>query len=79
MPQKGASGRFAADKCLEFIQENGDEDNTIIIKTDQEPSIQYLVKDVVEMRKEGKTVQEESPVGSSGSNGVVGVKRTIPS
>ena len=69
--QKGASGRFSADKCLEFVQENGDEDNRVLIKTDQEPSIQYLVKDIIDLRKEGKTIIEESPVKSSGSNGVV--------
>ena len=53
-PQKGASGRFSADKCLEFVQENGDEDNRVLIKTDQEPSIQYLVKDIIDLKKEGK-------------------------
>ena len=30
-----------------------------------------LVKDLVEARAEGKSAVEESPVGSSGSNGVV--------
>ena len=71
VPQKGASGRFATDKCIEFIQENGDEENSILIKTDQEPSIQSLIKDLIDTRKEGKTIPEESPVRSSGSNGVV--------
>ena len=71
VPQKGASGRFATDKCIEFIQENGDEENSILVKTDQEPSIQCLIKDLIDTRKEGKTIPEESPVRSSGSNGVV--------
>ena len=70
-PQKGASGRFATDKCVEFFEENGDGDAKVIIKTDQEPSIQYLVKDIVDTRKKGGTVVEESLVQSSGSNGVV--------
>ena len=32
VPQKGASGRFATDKCIEFFEENGDGDAKIIIK-----------------------------------------------
>ena len=71
VPQKGASGRFATDKCIEFFEENGDGDSTVIIKTDQEISIEYLVQDIIDARKEGRTVIEESPVQSSGSNGVV--------
>ena len=43
----------------------------IIIKSDQGPAVKRLVKDLVEPRVEGKYVFEESPVGSSGSNGVV--------
>ena len=62
VPQKGASGRFATDKCIEFFEENGDGDAKIIIKTDQEPSIEYLVQDIIDARKEGRTVVEESPV-----------------
>ena len=41
------------------------------IKSDQEPAVKRLVKDLVRARAEGKSVVEESPVGSSGSNGVV--------
>ena len=32
VPQKGASGKFASDKCIEFIDENGDSGNKVIIK-----------------------------------------------
>ena len=71
VPTKGASGRFATDKCVEFMEENGDGDNPVIVKSDQERSIQFLVKDLIDQRKEGKTIPEESPVQSSGSNGVV--------
>ena len=66
-----SSGKYIADKCLEFIAENGDTERDIIVKTDQEPSIQYLIKDLVESRNDGKTIVEESPVKSSGSNGIV--------
>ena len=47
----------------------------IIIKSDQESAVNRLVKDLVEARAEGKSVVEESLVGSSGSNGVV--ERTV--
>ena len=43
----------------------------VIVKTDQEPSIQYLVTDIREQRQEGKTIPEEAPVASSGNDGVV--------
>ena len=71
VPMKGGSGRFAVDKVLEFIKENGDASRDIIVKSDQEPSMKYLVKDLLEQRSEGRTVVEESPKKSSGSNGVV--------
>jgi len=71
VPVKGTSGKFATDKCLEFIEENGDREGDIVVKTDQEPSIKYLIKDLMDSRGEGKTIPEESPVKSSGSNGIV--------
>ena len=71
VPTKGASGKFAVDKGLEFIQEVGDASGKIIIKNDQEPSMKYFINDLVEAREEGRSLLEESPVKSSGSNGVV--------
>ena len=71
VPTKGASGKFAVDKALEFMEEVGDMTSKVIVKTDQEPSIQYFVKDLIDSRTQGQTVVEESPVKSSGSNGVV--------
>ena len=56
------------------MEECGDGSCDAIVKTDQEPSIGILVKDLVEMRgneKGGRTVVENSPVGSSKSNGLV--------
>ena len=58
-------------KVLEFIRECGAEEAEIILKTDQEPAIDVLMKDVVKTRGEKITLMEKSPVGSSGSNGVV--------
>ena len=71
VPTKGASGRFSSDKALQFMEEVGDKTSKVIVKTDQEPSIKYLVNDIVEGRPLGQTVVELSPVKSSGSNGIV--------
>ena len=71
VPTKGASGKFASDKAVEFMEELGDSASKIIVKNDQEPSIKYLIKDVVDSRPEGQTILEESPVKSSGSNGKI--------
>ena len=74
VPAKGSSGRFAAEKIVEFMEECGDGGMDVIIKSDQEASIQSLVKEVVEVRGDTgarRTIIEQSPVGSSGSNGVV--------
>ena len=72
MPTKGfTTGHSTVDKCLEFVEENGDKERDIIVKTDQEPSIEYVVGDIVKGRVEGRTVVEESPKRSSGSNGIV--------
>jgi hypothetical protein len=71
VPTKGLStGVFTTDKVLEFIDENGDRESKIIVKTDQENSIEYVMKDLVQNRPEGRTIVEESPKKSSGSNGV---------
>ena len=68
---KGGGGKFSLHKCFEFFEENGDQENKIIVKNDQEPSIQFLMKDMVEERKTGQTLLEESAKYSSGSNGIV--------
>jgi hypothetical protein len=47
IPSKGGSGKFVADKVMEFLAECGDQAGDIVIKTDQEPAIKYLVKDIV--------------------------------
>ena len=60
VPMKGLStGAFTTDKCLEFLAENGDTNNKIIIKTDQEPAIKLLVEDVVKQREDGRTIVEK--------------------
>jgi hypothetical protein len=53
------------------VEENGDQKRDIIVKTDQENSAKFLIKEVVDKREEGKTLVGESKKGSSGSNGIV--------
>ena len=71
------TGRYAVDKCLQFLHENGDTDNRIIVKTDNENAIQYVVKEVVEARQKDKTevrprtLVENSVEKDSKSNGLV--------
>ena len=85
IPAKGGMGRFAVDKCLEFMAECGDGERDVIIKSDQENSANYLVQEIVERRVENKTLVEESPKKGSGSNvvveravqGVEGMMRTM--
>ena len=48
----------------------GGDDANVIVETDPETSIQYLVKDIIDNRKEGRTILEESPVKNVGSNEV---------
>ena len=52
---KGTSGRYSVLKILEFMEECGDAATDIIVKTDQEPAITVLMKDLVDetaMQKE---------------------------
>ena len=74
VPMKGSSGRFAVDRALDFMEECGSRGGDFILKTDQEPATEYLVKDIAEARRDEKgsrTIVEESPVRSEGSNGIV--------
>ena len=47
LPDKGSTGKFAADKAMEFMAECGCQSGDVIVKTDQEAAIKYLVKDIV--------------------------------
>ena len=73
LPAKGSTGRFGVDKCLEFFEENGDSQGTVILKSDQEPAIELLMKELVEAREDNfggitKTKQgEQWGCGKSGS------------
>ena len=69
VPTKGSLGRFAVDKAVDYIRELGDQEGRILVKTDQEPAIKTWANDLIAARPEGRTIAEESPVQSSGSNG----------
>ena len=71
VPSKGSTGQYASRMVVGFIEELGDKDREIIVKTDQEPSIKFLVDDICTARTGAKTVKECSPKFSKGSNGVV--------
>ena len=71
VPSKGSTGRYAARLVIDLIEECGDKDRAIIVKSDQEPAIQFLVDDVCMSRTCAKTIVEQAPKGSKGSNGIV--------
>ena len=71
VPLKGASHEFPARRIRAFVNELGCEHVDIIIKSDQEPAIIDLVREVARLRAPANTLKEESPVGASASNGVV--------
>ena len=75
VPTKGSTGEFAAKRVIELIHECGNRDADVIIKTDREPSIKFLVSDVLKNRTGAKTLVEESPKRSSCSHG--GVERAV--
>ena len=70
-PRKGSTENFAARRAVELMNACGDKDMDIIIKTDQEPAIEYLVDDISKNRTGAKTIAEKAPTRSSGSNGIV--------
>ena len=76
VPAKGGGDQYMLDKVMACLEENGDKETAIVVKTDQENCIRYLVQGVIWARPEGRTIPKEAPkkraVGdSSGSNGVV--------
>ena len=71
VPTEGSSGQFAVEKAERFFKECGAGAEKTLIKSDQEPAIKVFVEDVIKVRGDASTIVEWSPVGSSGSNGVV--------
>ena len=71
VPSKGSTGQYASRVVVGFVEELGDKDRDVILKTDQEPSIKFLVDDICTARTGAKTIKECAPKYSKGSNGVV--------
>ena len=71
VPSKGSTGSYAARMVIELINECGDQDQDVILKTDQEPAIKFLVDDVCVNRTGARTIKECAPQGSKGSNSIV--------
>ena len=71
VPSKGSMGEYAANMVLSLIEECGDRDSAVIIKSDQGPAVKFLVDDVRVNRTGAKTIVEEAPRGSKGSNGII--------
>ena len=70
VPSKGSTGSYAARMVIELINECGDKDQDVILKTDQEAAIKLLVDDVCVNRTGARTIKECAPQGSKGSNGI---------
>ena len=71
VPRKGTSGDFAAKRTAAFCAEIGYTGVPIIVKSDQEPAMKAVVEEITRWRAPAKTIIEQSPVGSSQSNGVI--------
>ena len=70
--RKGARDSAVATRVRNFIIEVGCEHADVILKSDQEDAIKALLREVGRQHAAGggKVLPEDSPVGSSGSNGV---------
>ena len=47
VPSKGSTGRYAARKVLDLMEECGDKDKPVILKTEWEPTIKFLVDSMI--------------------------------
>ena len=73
MPDK-SSGTHIAKRIAAFMKEVGAGLGDVVIKTDQEPAIKAIMEEAGRVRAAsggGSYIMEESPAGSSASNGFV--------
>ena len=73
VPSK-STGNYIAKRVAAFFKEAGCESGDIVVKSDQEAAMVSLVREAGRVRAAtgtGKYIVEQSPVGSSGSNGMV--------
>ena len=73
---KGLVDELVVRRVLAFLQQIGLDNAKVIVRSDQEAPIKAVVQAVIKARGDAVTIPEHSPVGSSGSNGVIerGVK-----
>ena len=71
VPRNGTAGSFAKNRLMAFLREIGYEYSPVILKSDGEPAVKAVVYEVALARGAMRTINEESPKGSSGSNGIV--------
>ena len=72
-PRK-STGTYIAKRVVAFLAEVGCMHNDIVVKSDQEPAICSIINEVGRLRAAaggGRFIVENSPVGSSASNGMV--------
>jgi hypothetical protein len=73
VPSK-STGTFIANRVVSFMREIGLEHVDVIAKSDQEPAITAILREVGRVRaatSSGRYIVEQSPVASSQSNGIV--------
>ena len=70
VPVKGGSHDYPAKRINAFMRELGLEGLDVALRSDQEPALQDLLREVGKKRVPAKTFYEVSAVGSSASNGV---------
>ena len=71
VPQKGTTGKYASGEIINFINQQGYAYKDVVIKSDQEHAIKYVIDDVCMARTGAKTVKVNAPTKVKGSNGVV--------
>ena len=68
---KGLVSNYTVKRLMAFLREIGHHSNKIIIRSDQESPIKAVAEQLAKERGEAQTLLENSPVRSSGSNGIV--------
>jgi hypothetical protein len=71
VPQKGTTGKYASREVINFIDNQGCTFKDVVLKSDQENAIKFVVDDVCVARPGAKTVKINSPARVKGSNGVI--------
>ena len=69
--ERGATDDYVIKRGVAFIKELGCEGTSLILKSDQESSVQAVVAKLIKAREGLVALPENSPVRSSGSNGII--------